>query len=255
MLAFVACAFGVAPLNPLLPPNPPLDGRIANIMLVVSESGNKYSVGAFCALMLLIILGRPRVARSQRLVELFTLPLAVLLSVGAGSMVNEKLLKPHFAVPRPNIVALAVTPPTLPFLRMPAGEFYSRFSPAQRGEYLAHVLETLPPRGVPMSASIRHHWIQTVGYSFPSGHAFSTAATATFFFLFGIRYLSGWRLGLCCLTLPWAVLTAYSRTILRVHTPTDILAGAILGVAISALVYLVWRAFVYLLAPTPQTRL
>lgn len=254
MLAFVACAFGVAPLNPLLPPNPPLDGRFANIMLVVTESGNKYAVGAFCALMLLIILGRPRVSRSQRLLELFTLPVAVLLSVGAGSMVNEKFLKPHFAVPRPNIAALAITPPTLPFLRMPAGEFYSRFSPTQRGAYLAHVLKTLPPRGVPMSASIRHQWIQTVGYSFPSGHAFSIAATATFFFLFGIRYLSGWRLGVCYLTLPWAVLTAYSRTVLRVHTPTDILAGAILGVAVSALVYVLWRAIAHLPAGAPQTR-
>ena len=114
MLALVAGAFAVAPLNPLLPPNPPLDGRFANIMLVVTETGNNYALALICSIMLLIVVGRPGVPSSRRVFELCSLGLALLLAVGAGGLANEAVLKPHFSVPRPNIVALSTTPPTIP---------------------------------------------------------------------------------------------------------------------------------------------
>ena len=251
MLALVAGAFAVAPLNPLLPPNPPLDGRFANIMLVVTETGNNYALALICSIMLLIVVGRPGVPSSRRVFELCSLGLALLLAVGAGGLANETVLKPHFSVPRPNIVALSTTPPTVPFLRISAAEFYACLSPSQRRNYLEHVLKTLPPRGVPMSPQIRRHWVKTVGYSFPSGHAFAAYAIATFFFLLGARFLVGWRLGVCYLALPWAVLVAYSRTVLRVHTPTDVLAGAVLGVGVATLAYVVWRACAHFLVRSP----
>jgi undecaprenyl-diphosphatase len=64
-------------------------------------------------------------------------------------------------------------------------------------------------------------------YSFPSGHtagAFIIAQIAGFQFpeLEGILFL-------------WAALVGLSRVILRVHYPTDVLAGAVLGFGISFL--------------------
>ncbi len=61
------------------------------------------------------------------------------------------------------------------------------------------------------------------GYSFPSGHSFSSFAAATAVFI-GSR-----RLGIPALIL--AALIAFSRMYLYVHFPTDILGGMVLGIA------------------------
>ena len=64
-------------------------------------------------------------------------------------------------------------------------------------------------------------------FSFPSGHTLSSFEGATSIFL---RYM---KWGIPALVL--AVLIAFSRMYLYVHYPTDVLAGAILGIAISFL--------------------
>lgn len=60
-------------------------------------------------------------------------------------------------------------------------------------------------------------------FSFPSGHTFSSFASATALFL------NHRREGLIAYL--WAALIAFSRLYLYVHFPSDILAGIILGVA------------------------
>lgn len=62
------------------------------------------------------------------------------------------------------------------------------------------------------------------GFSFPSGHSASSFAAATAIFM------CGRRLGAAALVL--AALIAFSRLYLFVHYPTDVLCGAILGVAL-----------------------
>ena len=41
---------------------------------------------------------------------------------------------------------------------------------------------------------------------------------------------------------PWTVLVAYSRTILRVHTPLDIAVGGLLGVIFGVAAFLLVQA-------------
>jgi undecaprenyl-diphosphatase len=65
-------------------------------------------------------------------------------------------------------------------------------------------------------------------YSFPSGHALSSFAAATVLSF----YLKYWRIPLFLL----AFLIAFSRLYLFVHYPSDVLAGALLGIAIGCLV-------------------
>ena len=64
-------------------------------------------------------------------------------------------------------------------------------------------------------------------FSFPSGHTLSSFEGATSIFLRNKKW------GIPALVL--AVLIAFSRMYLYVHYPTDVLAGAILGIAISFL--------------------
>ncbi len=61
------------------------------------------------------------------------------------------------------------------------------------------------------------------GFSFPSGHTCSSFAAATVLFRFSKKW------GIAALVL--ACLIAFSRIFLFVHWPTDVLAGAVLGIA------------------------
>ena len=66
-------------------------------------------------------------------------------------------------------------------------------------------------------------------YSFPSGHTLSSVIGAT------ILTKTDRRFGYAAI--PLAALIAFSRLYLYVHFPSDILAGAILGVVIGAMAY------------------
>ncbi len=66
-------------------------------------------------------------------------------------------------------------------------------------------------------------------YSFPSGHTLSSVIGATVLTKTNRRF--GWA------AIPLAVIIAFSRLYLFVHYPSDILAGAVLGVVIGLAVY------------------
>ncbi|WP_415788221.1 phosphatase PAP2 family protein [Deinococcus saxicola] len=67
------------------------------------------------------------------------------------------------------------------------------------------------------------------GASFPSGHSTVAAALATFAVL--LAWHSRWRWPVLLVGVGYAVLMAYSRMLVGVHYPTDVLAGALTGLA------------------------
>lgn len=67
------------------------------------------------------------------------------------------------------------------------------------------------------------------GYSFPSGHTYSSFAAAT------VLFLGNKRLGIPAVLL--AAMIGFSRLYLYVHFPTDVLAGMILGILVGSMAW------------------
>jgi undecaprenyl-diphosphatase len=65
------------------------------------------------------------------------------------------------------------------------------------------------------------------GYSFPSGHTFSAFVGAT---VLSVQLKGWWRLAYL-----YAILVGLSRLYLYVHFPTDVVAGAVLGILVGLL--------------------
>jgi membrane-associated phospholipid phosphatase len=70
------------------------------------------------------------------------------------------------------------------------------------------------------------------GFGFPSGHAMISAAFygVLIYLVWGTGLTRGWRWVLTCLLTAFTLLIGFSRIYLKVHYPTDVLAGLAVGV-------------------------
>lgn len=83
-------------------------------------------------------------------------------------------------------------------------------------------------------------------YGFVSAHAANSFALTTFV---SLLYRRRWIIaGMVC----WATLVSYSRVYLGVHYPGDILGGALLGVLVAWLLFLILRRLPFADIPTPD---
>ena len=180
---------------------------------------------------------------SERIKEAILIVLTCGLLAGGGSIINEHLIKAELQVPRPNIIWLAGEGGQGP-LGMSTEAFYAVGNKEARSAVLAEVL-THKPYSVQLTPLIKAHWIDETGYSFPSGHSFSAMFFATFLLMLGATLLSTKRLWLMYLLLPWALAVCYSRPLLGVHTPTDVLLGGLQGVVVGSLGWLVCIKVLY----------
>lgn len=110
--------------------------------------------------------------------------------------------------------------------------FFARFRPTQDPELM--------------------YMVQTVNgyrgglYGFISSHAANTFAVAMFVSLL-VRYVP-----FTCMMFLWALIPSYSRIYLGVHYPGDILCGAIVGVVVGAVMYLLYAYIRRRFFDTPQ---
>ena len=218
---------GLLPALWLRFPLPP-DSALVELAWWVSLSGSKYGIPLVGLLLLLVL--RPGRRELPRLV------LPALLFLGVGAAFNEHLLKPWLNQPRPDIRWLA-SPASGPVLPEGAEAFYRLPDKTARSRRLAHRLAVagpaLPPR-------VAEHWIEETGFSFPSGHAFASAALAGWFTLWVLCL--GRRSWLLPLLVAWSLSVAWSRLVLGVHRPEDVLTGAAQGVLLAwAVGFLVQR--------------
>lgn len=221
-------------------PNIALDSPMADLAVRVSDSGSWGQLPFFCTAVLLLVISRPGLSKRRRVVEGVALSLAMLVVIPGHALINERVTKPAFALPRPNIVALTEAHALGPGIH-DAADFYAIGDKAARSEFLGKRLAKLDEPA--LSQRVHEHWLDETGYSFPSGHATAAMTFASLFVAIGFLWLSGWRQRITNTLLPiWAVCVVYSRPLLEVHTAIDVSSGALTGFALGlgAFVFVRW---------------
>ncbi len=204
----------------------------------LSQSAGPVGLPIAVLLVIGLIVTRQGLEMEQRSFEAVVMVGLFGLLLGGGALINEHLIKPGFAVPRPDIQELARSRA----LGMSAAQFYRLPDKPTRSAYLREVLEAPTYTGAPLHPWIRTHWIAETGFSFPSGHSFGSMMFASFFLAMGFSRLRGRRRTLTGLLIPWAVLVCYSRPALRVHSPADITVGGFQGALCGLVLFLAARA-------------
>ena len=171
-----------------------------------------------------------------RVRETLVSALALGVLVGGSAWLNEHVVKPAVAAPRPDIRLLAADG----LLGMAPTDFYQRGDKAARSHYLEQVLVPTPA-SLDLSPAVRDHWIKETGYSFPSGHSLSSMLVTTAFLGLALLLLPPLRRRWVYVLIPWALGVCYSRAILRVHMPLDIFSGALIGMVLGVVTFLLLR--------------
>jgi len=218
---------GLCPLllgGAYLLPRIDLGGDVAWAASWLTELGGIYGAPFVTVLVAGIYLTRPGLSPAARRRQAGVLCATLVVILGALAWLNEFVIKPGFGQPRPNIVELA----DAGRLGMTPAAFYALGDKEARRAYLARLRLPEVPAGV------RALWDRETGYSFPSGHSLFAMTLATCFACLGLWALEGPRRWALLLLLPWALAVCYTRPLLRVHTPTDVLAGGLLGACAGA---------------------
>jgi len=237
LAAVLVPAFGILLVSFALP-RAALDGRLAVIAYWIAESGDTYGLPLLALGLLLLLVGRPGLQMQRRGRETVLLLAVAGLHLGGGAYLNEFGVKPWFGIARPNIQEMAQSG----VLRIAALDFYALGEKTQRTAHLERILAAEGFAGPPMDARVRQHWTHMTGYSFPSGHSFSSLLATTFFLAMGVTFLPRRRLWPFYAMVPWALAVCYSRLILQVHSPLDICVGALQGMLVGLAAYLLARA-------------
>jgi len=219
-----------------------LDGTLATLAWWLSLSGSKYGLPVVIAALLVLFATRPGGFLASRVRETLALTLALGGLVGGSAWLNEHVVKPAVAAPRPDIRLLAGDG----LLGMTPTAFYQLGDKAVRSQYLDQVLEAAPA-SLDLSPAVRDHWIKETGYSFPSGHSLSSMLVTTAFLALALLVMPPSRLRWVYVLMPWALGVCYSRAILRVHAPLDIFSGALAGMVLGVVTFLVLRRVLLLL--------
>ncbi len=226
-----------------------LDTSLAVTAYWVTESGGPIGLPALLVGAVSLLVLRSGLDAGQRLREGASLVLLLLVLLGGMGLLNEHVIKPGFAVPRPNIEELAESGA----LGQSAQSFYKIGDKDARRAALSKIVHAPGFDAVVLDPRIRDHWAHETGYSFPSGHATAALTCATFFAGLALLVLQGWRLWTVLVLVPWAVLVCWSRTILGVHSPLDVSVGAAQGILLGVSgVILAWR-WLYRDARPPPT--
>lgn len=224
----------VALLGSYALPNIALDTMMAEAVVAVTDTAS-IPLFPFVAVAAITLAISSRERGIGRIVlQAGTVSITLLLVALAVTQFNEHTLKPSLALPRPNIVALADSGALLPDIT-DAESFYAVGDKEDRRAVLSAVLPGLATPS--LAQPVRDHWVHETGYSFPSGHSIDGALLATVVVGLALSQSPGWKRRVALILAPtWAICVAYSRVLLDVHRPLDVIAGSIVGAASGLLV-------------------
>lgn len=148
-----------------------------------------------------------------------------LMAALGSAFITKTVAKEYFKEPRPYVLWLAEEG------HLSSSENFYAQLPLMRELLLEEGLSDMSEEEVP--AWLKLHWQDEVNYSFPSGHSIAAMTVAGFYcLLFLYRGRSPWLVGGLAF---WAVAVCYSRLLLGLHWPADILASGLLGVMFGTL--------------------
>lgn len=155
---------------------------------------------------------------------------SLIIFLAGGAQFNERVIKPYFKNPRPNIVELLNGED----YKITYSVFYDETDKEKRRNYLRQLIngDFKSRHGFDIHPLIAEHWIHETGFSFPSGHSFASMMFATFCLVWVTRRRLPFRPWL--ILIGWSVAVCYSRCILRVHWPVDIFFGAMQGMIVGS---------------------
>ncbi|MEZ9597101.1 phosphatase PAP2 family protein [Shewanella sp. 10N.261.52.F9] len=158
--------------------------------------------------------------RSMSKAHFIKLVLAVSISMAATLSLNQ-FLKPYFAEPRPNAALLEQE------YLLNTQDFYQH-DKAEKRQIITVAINQLDIArpDLQLSSSIKRHWQHEVGYAFPSGH---TLFAVTLALVVGYYLLLSGNLVMPLLLLSWAIAMGFSRMLLGMHWPQDVLASTAIG--------------------------
>ncbi len=223
-------------LIPLLP-RISLDTWFADAVVRLTDTASWTQMPLIAVAAIVVLAARPGLPARRRLREAGAMALVMVVALAGNGRLNEHVVKPAFAIERPNIVTLAETR-VLGSDFPDAETFYAVGDKEARRSVLRKLLtEESTPQ---LSSLVRAHWVHETGYSFPSGHTTAAVTFAVLLAFIGSSWLSGWRrVATLYLTPVWALGIAASRTLLEVHTAWDVIAGAVAGLVWGWLAYVV----------------
>jgi phosphatidylglycerophosphatase B len=234
-------------------PDIALDSEAANLAVRVSDSADWRQLPLWSLGAAVLLVSRPGLRPRRRAVEFGALGLAMIVALAGNAQLNESVVKPTFAVPRPNIVELTEARALGASIHDPE-DFYARGDKQERSELLRLRLAKLEEP--PLSTTVREHWISESGYSFPSGHSTAAMTFASMLIALGFALgLGSWRKVLTNTVVPvWAVCVVYSRIMLEVHSGVDVTVGTLAGFAwgLGAFAFVRWCADRFGDADDPQ---
>ncbi|WP_439183783.1 phosphatase PAP2 family protein [Carboxylicivirga taeanensis] len=207
----------------------------ASFWLFISNSGGVVGVPlitiAFCVIISLHYQGL-----KNKLLTIVISLLVFSVVLGLFARLNEFFIKEQLRVERPNIKYLNQ------HMGFDSQTFYAFEEKEERQVFIEGFLANQPNRTItynskPVQPIVLEHWIDETGYSFPSGHSFNAFLLSTLMAYIILYIYSDFRRRMFfVLPLVWAVLVAFSRVNLGVHSPIDVNAGALLGSVIGYLV-------------------
>lgn len=193
------------------------------LLWLTDTAGAPYSIlTSFLFLGVVIFVFRSE--KKQRLKILLVLVSAVLLQQGLKSA-----LKSTFKEPRPYVEWLATQ------YQIPSSEFYE-LKRSERAKFIKNTVK----QDENIAKWQRKHWQAETGYSFPSGHMLFAAGWALFLIvLFWQQRLYALSIGLAI----WAEGIAFSRMLLGMHWPIDIITSVIISACFTIFGYYILRAW------------
>ncbi|HGN1707209.1 TPA: phosphatase PAP2 family protein [Providencia rettgeri] len=191
------------------------------VLWLTDTAGAPYSI--FTSLLLVGIIAYVfRENKKYLLIVIMVVMSAILLQQGL-----KTLLKSSFKEPRPYVEWLAVN------YHIPPSDFYD----LKRSERAILIKNTVTSNDIPKWQ--RKHWQAETGYSFPSGHMLFAAGWALLLIvLFWQQRLYALSIGLAI----WAEGIAFSRMLLGMHWPIDIITSVIISACFAILGYSVLQS-------------